>query len=94
MTRIQKTVFILVALIALVVGLVLGVGPEGRNATLENALAGAAVFDLGRDEAEALIAEMRAVVAARWEPLFEAAGLGQADRGRFATCFRLAGNHG
>ncbi|MXP26924.1 type II toxin-antitoxin system HipA family toxin [Altererythrobacter indicus] len=70
--------------------LVLGVGPQGRNATLENALAGAAVFNLGPDEAEALVAKMRAVVTARWQPLFEEAGLGSADQGRFATCFRLA----
>lgn len=70
--------------------LVLGVGPQGRNATLENALAGAAVFDLGKEEAEALVAEMRMIVAARWEPLFEEAGLSHADRRRFATCFRLA----
>lgn len=74
--------------------LVLGVGPEGRNATLENALAGAAVFDLSQKEAEALVDEMRAIVAARWEPLFEEAGLGAADRGRFATCFRLADDSG
>lgn len=73
--------------------LVLGVGPEGRDATLENALAGTAVFDLGQEDAEAIVAEMRDIVAARWEPLFGEAGLSQADRGRFATCFRLAGNH-
>ncbi|MBX7482144.1 type II toxin-antitoxin system HipA family toxin [Qipengyuania qiaonensis] len=70
--------------------LVLGVGPQGRNATLENALAGAAVFDLGEEAAAKMIAQMRKIVAARWEQLFEGAGLGRADRGRFATCFRLA----
>lgn len=73
--------------------LVLGVGPEGRNATLQNALAGAAIFDLGQEEAEALVDELRAIVDARWEPLFHKAGLGPADRGRFATCFRLAGDN-
>lgn len=74
--------------------LVLGVGPQGRNATLENALAGAAVFDLSQEEAEAIVAQMRAVIAARWALLFNDAGLGQADRGRFATCFRLAHENG
>jgi serine/threonine-protein kinase HipA len=74
--------------------LVLGVGPEGRNATLGNALAGAAVFDLGPDEAATIVEELRKVVAARWEPLFEEAGLGPADRRRFATCFRLASEDG
>ncbi len=70
--------------------LVLGVGPEGRNATIGNALAGAAVFDLGPEEASAMTEELRVMVAARWQPLFEEAGLSPADRGRFATCFRLA----
>ena len=70
--------------------LVLGVGPEGRNATLENALAGAAVFDLGADEAAAVVNEVKQIVSARWEPLFAEAGVSGADRKRFATCFRLA----
>src|SRR3546814_19089531 len=70
--------------------LVLGVGPEGRNATIGNALAGAAVFDLGTDEAAAMIKELRMMVAARWQPLFKEAGLSPSDQGRFASCFRLA----
>lgn len=70
--------------------LVLGVGPEGRNATLENALAGAAVFDLGADEAAAVVNEVKQIVSARWEGLFAEAGVSIADRKRFATCFRLA----
>lgn len=45
--------------------LVLGVGPEGRNATLKNALAKATVFDLGPDEASAIVEEMRQLVATR-----------------------------
>jgi serine/threonine-protein kinase HipA len=70
--------------------LVLGVGPAGRDATIENALAGAAAFDLGPDDASAMVAELRDIIASRWDPLFSEAGLAQADRGRFATCFRLA----
>lgn len=70
--------------------LVLGVGPSGRDATLENALAGAAGFDLGPDDAGAIVREMRSTVANRWEALFQEANLSLADRGRFATCFRLA----
>jgi serine/threonine-protein kinase HipA len=70
--------------------LVLGVGPEGRTATLENALAGAAAFDLASADARAIVDELRMIVAARWDPLFESAGLSVADRRRFATCFRLA----
>lgn len=70
--------------------LVLGVGPDGRNATLENALAGAAVFDLGHDEASAIVDEMRRIVAGRWKILYADAGISGADCARFATCFRLA----
>ena len=70
--------------------LVLGVGPEGRNATIENALAGAAVFDLGPDDAKAIAEDMSRIVATRWEHLFKEAGISAADRKRFATCFRLA----
>ncbi|MGQ3008637.1 type II toxin-antitoxin system HipA family toxin [Sphingopyxis sp.] len=70
--------------------LVLGVGPAGRDATLVNALAGAAAFDLGAEEAVALVEALRIIVATRWEPLFAEAGLGEADRRRFVTCFRLA----
>lgn len=70
--------------------LVLGVGPDGRNATLENALAGAAGFDLGRDEASAIVDQMRRIVAGRWETLYADADISAADRARFATCFRLA----
>ena len=70
--------------------LVLGVGPEGRNATIENALAGAAVFDLSHDDAKAIAEDMSRIVATRWEHLFTEAGISAADRKRFATCFRLA----
>ena len=70
--------------------LVLGVGPASRDATLNNALAGATAFDLAPDTASEMIERLRGVVVKRWEPLFEEAGVGPADRRRFATCFRLA----
>lgn len=70
--------------------LVLGVGPQGREATLSNALAGAAGFDLSPDEAEAMVATLRRQVAGGWEEQFRQAGVNAADRGRFATCFRLS----
>ncbi len=74
--------------------LVLAVGPAGREATLDNAQAGAAVFDLGSEDARAIVTDMCGIVAARWEAQFVDAGLGQADRRRFATCFRLACDNG
>ncbi|MEA3265195.1 MAG: HipA domain-containing protein [Pseudomonadota bacterium] len=72
--------------------LVLGVGPQGRDATIANALAGAAGFDLAPDQAQAIIDDMRMRVAGGWETQFKQAGVSGADRGRFATCFRLAAN--
>ena len=36
------------------------VGPQGRDATTANAIAGATSFDLGPDEAKAIVEEMRA----------------------------------
>lgn len=69
---------------------VLGVGPQGRDATIPNALAGAAAFALSPEEAVAIVDDMRARVAAGWERQFGDAMVSKADRGRFATCFRLA----
>ncbi len=70
--------------------LVLGVGPEGRLATLQNALAGAAMFDLSPEDAQGIVQRLQEIVAGRWEALFAGAGLSAADQRRFATCFRLA----
>lgn len=70
--------------------LVLGVGPEGRQATLTNAGAGAAAFALTPQEADAIIESQVRIVRTRWDPLYQEAGVSRADRRRFATCFRLA----
>lgn len=70
--------------------LVLGVGPQGRAASLENALAGAHAFGLSPEPAAAIVANLAQIVRGEWSRLFEQAGVGAADRARFATCFRLA----
>lgn len=70
--------------------LVLKVGPDGRAATVANALAGAARFHLTAEEAEADAASMIEIVRRRWDRLYAEAGVSEADRGRFATCFRQA----
>ena len=70
--------------------LVLYVGPQGRDATIPNALAGAAAFALSSAVSLAIVDDMRARVAAGWERQFEDAMVSTADRGHFATCFRLA----
>jgi serine/threonine-protein kinase HipA len=70
--------------------LVLGVGPQGRDATISNALAGAAAFALSSEEAVTIVDDIRARVAAGWEQQFRNAMVSAADRGRFSTCFRPA----
>ncbi|CAN5167855.1 type II toxin-antitoxin system HipA family toxin [soil metagenome] len=70
--------------------LVLRVGPQGRAATVANAVAGAAAFHLTREDAESEAAAMAAKVWNRWDALYAEAGVSKADRGRFATCFRQA----
>lgn len=70
--------------------LVLAVGPAGRAATVDNAVAGAGAFNLASEEAEVIARDLMDVVRTRWAAVFEEAGVGPADRGRFATCFRQA----
>ena len=70
--------------------LVLGVGAEGRQATLANALSQVAQFDLSQDDARAIVTDMADRVHARWQACFAEANVHAADQGRFATCFRLA----
>lgn len=70
--------------------LVLGVGPDGRSASVANALAGAPAFHLTAEEAQAEAGAMADLVSASWERLFTEAGVTAADRARFATCFRQA----
>ena len=70
--------------------LALGVGDQGRAATLANVLSGARHFDLTDGEARERLLRLARQVAAGWEGQFRAAGIGAADRARFATCFRQA----
>ncbi len=70
--------------------LVLGVGPQGRLATIGNALASAAQFDLGEEDARAIANALAIKVHDGWRQQFADAGLGPADQARFATCFRQA----
>jgi len=70
--------------------LVLGVGPHGRAATLENAIAGAGAFGLTAEEATRETSALADTVRNEWMNHFQGAGLGDAEIGRFATCFRQA----
>lgn len=70
--------------------LVLGVGPRGRQASLENAIAGAATFGLTPEEATHEALRLVDIVRDEWVRHFQGAGLGEAEIRRFATCFRQA----
>lgn len=68
----------------------LGVGPYGRAATLENAIAGADAFGISKEEALREVLALANKVRGEWTDHLRAAGLGEAEIRRFATCFRQA----
>lgn len=70
--------------------LVLGVGPQGRAATLENAIEGAGAFGLSAEEATQHALTLVDMVREEWANQFQGAGLSDSDIKRFATCFRQA----
>lgn len=70
--------------------LVLGVGPQGRAATLGNAIGGAGAFGLSAEEARQQILALVKTVREEWADHFRGAGLGDAEIRRFTTCFRQA----
>jgi serine/threonine-protein kinase HipA len=67
--------------------LILAVGERGREATLANALTGAATYGLEREEAATLLEDLRARVSARWKEALGEAGVSAVDIERLATCF-------
>jgi serine/threonine-protein kinase HipA len=71
--------------------LILAVGERGHEATLANALTGAASFGLKREEAAALLEDLRVRVSARWKAALSEAGIGAIDIERFTSCFTEAG---
>jgi serine/threonine-protein kinase HipA len=72
--------------------LILAVGERGHEATLANALTGAATYGLKREEAAALLEDLRVRVNARWKSAFNEAGIGAVDIERFANSFTESGN--
>jgi serine/threonine-protein kinase HipA len=71
--------------------LILAVGERGHEASLANALTGAAVFGLKGEEAAALLEELRVRVGARWKAALSEAGIGATDIERLASCFIESG---
>lgn len=65
----------------------LGVGPQGRLATLDNALAGHARFTLSQAAACRLIDEVWRAVR-QWRVHFDAAGVSEDEQDRVAAAFR------
>lgn len=65
----------------------LGVGPQGRLATLDNALAAHARFTLSTPEAEQLIADVWKTVR-EWKVFFERAGVSALEIDKIAPAFR------
>jgi serine/threonine-protein kinase HipA len=67
--------------------LAIGVGREGRRATLHNALSDVASFGLSRGEAIPIVRSMQETVKADWEDLFKTTGFTVAEIERIRTCF-------
>jgi len=67
--------------------LAIGVGREGRKATLDNALSDAAAFGLSQGEADSLAAAMQEKVRKEWEKLFKDCGFGTTEIDRLRGCF-------
>ena len=65
----------------------LGVGPQGRLATLDNALAAHEMFTLSRATARAMIADLWRVVR-QWRVYFESFGVPVAEIEKIAPAFR------
>ena len=72
--------------------LILAVGDRGHEATLANALTGAATYGLQREEAASLLEDLRVRVNAGWKAALVEAKISEADIERFAKCFAEASN--
>ena len=67
--------------------LAIGVGRNGRQATLRNALSDIASFGLSREEAITMSRAMQQTVKKSWEDLFRSNGFTPAEIERLRTCF-------
>lgn len=69
----------------------LGKAGSGREATLENAIAGAPSLGLHRDQATAIVNDLAAMVSANWEKAFTERGASKDDIELVASAFAIAG---
>lgn len=68
----------------------LSAGPQGRKATIENAILGCGAFGLSHDEASAIAIKVKDVVAQNWERVLREAGVNAASIARVRECFAVA----
>jgi serine/threonine-protein kinase HipA len=71
--------------------LILAPGQRGHEATLANALTGAASFGLKNDEATNLLEELRLLVNAGWQLALSEAGISAVEIEKLTNCFVEAG---
>ena len=67
--------------------LAIGVGSNGRRATLKNALSEVASFGFSRPEAIGLALEIQKTVKANWESVFKESGISTTEIERIRNCF-------
>lgn len=67
--------------------LAIGVGSNGRQATLKNALSEAASFGFSKAEAIALALDIQKTVKANWEGVYRNAGITAVELERLRNCF-------
>lgn len=67
----------------------IGVGAFGTASTVENALSQCGRFFLTREEAQQIVAEVKAV-ASNWRRVFTDCGISETDRYRLGGCFAVA----
>ena len=67
--------------------LAIGVGSNGRQATLKNALSEAASFGFSKPEAIALALDIQKTVKANWEGVYNNSGITAAELERLRNCF-------
>jgi serine/threonine-protein kinase HipA len=67
--------------------LAIGVGSNGRQATLKNALSEVASFGFSKSEATALALDIQKTVKANWEVVYKNSGITTAELERLRNCF-------
>jgi serine/threonine-protein kinase HipA len=72
--------------------IMLAVGERGHEATLANALTGAATYGLEREEAATLLEDLRVRISSRWREALGEAGISAVDIERFTNCFTESSN--